>query len=110
MPRKLNAKKESQLPGVSARRGPGPLHSGTHLKRTTCPATISSVPTGAYQGSLSATLSASSVFARAQSSSSSQAARSMSPDRTATSASRCSVSLVASRRPDPLWGHACAQE
>ncbi|KAJ1106255.1 hypothetical protein NDU88_003658 [Pleurodeles waltl] len=38
----------SQHPGVSGRRSLGPPHSGTQLKRTTCPATISPVSTGVH--------------------------------------------------------------
>ncbi|KAJ1135887.1 hypothetical protein NDU88_002316 [Pleurodeles waltl] len=38
----------SQHPGVSGQRSPGPPRSGTQLKRTTCPATISPVSTGVH--------------------------------------------------------------
>ncbi|KAJ1197952.1 hypothetical protein NDU88_001796 [Pleurodeles waltl] len=44
----LLSRTPSQHPGVSGRRSPGPPCSGTQLKRTTCPATISPVSTGVY--------------------------------------------------------------
>ncbi|KAJ1099066.1 hypothetical protein NDU88_004170 [Pleurodeles waltl] len=63
-----------QLPGVSVQRGPGLPHAGSHLNRPTWPTTISSGPTGALRGPLSATLNSSLRTARAQRSSAGQTA------------------------------------